>query len=285
MSSAVDYYAYVDASGCDGFNFKENGQGSTRCFVATVLFVKAEDEKYNQGLLLDIKKLVGSKPWQEVKSTTVRRHKKRDEIFEILSRVKGSLISYVAFKTRISDPVLKDTSTKFLSLALHGFPIESATKVIQATGIKNKIQIYIDRSKRTEETVIKDYLAHYEVAATKEVDFSNHQVNATFRDSKEIKLIQLADIFAGILREFFEAYEKRKTLLPCAFCKFPKVLCKSIIRKESLAFSKGLKAAITITYKESTKNSVIFGGITPFPPEIWSSLTFLDCLVLRNRCY
>ena len=97
MSSAVDYYAYVDASGCDGFNFKENGQGSTRCFVATVLFVKAEDEKYNQGLLLDIKKLVGSKPWQEVKSTTVRRHKKRDEIFEILSRVKGSLISYVAF--------------------------------------------------------------------------------------------------------------------------------------------------------------------------------------------
>lgn len=70
-----NYIMFVDASGDDGFNFKEKScDGSSFTFVSSCFVVKPEDIAHNEAVLNEMKAALNLPVEKELKSTTLKRH-------------------------------------------------------------------------------------------------------------------------------------------------------------------------------------------------------------------
>lgn len=268
------YNAYVDASGDNGFKFNKD---SSICYSVAVFICKESDEPWNKDVLYNIKKLLGVKPTDEIKYSRVRRHKYSSESHKLISEVRGTLISWISFKRKL-DP------SKFFTSVIHTFPIE---KVPQVVGTNHVGTIYIDRMKMPEEMGVH-YLTELETATTIETDNGTVRIGqkVKFEDSKKIKLIQLADFYAGAIRYFFEEYDKRTIKLPCNNCISLRIksknkklnLCKHLIKKRPLSGIELIKPFAKSFYSEKDRG-ILLRGIYPDPPEYYRQLWFIDCFL------
>lgn len=286
-----DYFAFVDASGDDGFKFLGNGQGSSRCYSVAMFVVKKDDIQYNLDKLNEIKRLVGCKPEHEVKYATLRRHKNSDQVHKIVSELKGTLVSWIAFKGKITDPFFLDIKNKALTQFCHVFPIKAVNEILKyETGVN--IFIAVDVMKKIEMDGVKELIK--DVFISKNNDLNNQIINnytLKFKDSKDkdFQLIQIADILAGIIRNSFENWSfDHKIWQCCQLCdsliniKKIKALCKYKNKGKYLEGSNNLFKIMPLFLKDENHGRTILTGITPFPLELSRKMTFVDCLLNKE---
>jgi len=266
-----DYVAYVDASGDDGIKFNK---GSSSCYAVATFIVKKEDIQHNEDLLLEIKRKVGLKPTDELKYTTLRKKRNFPEVLKLLKTAKGQLITWIAFKEAIDDPDIIEPQKKMLSSMCHYFPI----KGIEQLGINN-ILIAVDVMKKVEMDTLSALIENDLI--TPEFG-SNITYTLKFYDSKnkDFSLIQLADIFSGIIRTTAEELYKRKAYMAtCNNCFRMQVLK---VKKTKCPIKKALFPVTQTIYSIKPlfvkgDNGYLFTSITCFPFSYIRGMRFLDC--------
>lgn len=197
---------FVDASGDDGYTFRESSNtGSSYSFVVSCFTTTLDDFEHNKSVLLAMKKAMLVKPEQEIKSTALRRNRNANRVYSEFQNLKGTCFSLVADKRLIQEcRPLSDSDfshlTKIayedLSGITHVFPFIS----LNNSGLLSegdKVLIVIDNMKKREMDSIRDIL---------EAEYSAEKYDLIFRDSKDknFPLIQIADIIAGTIRNYYE---------------------------------------------------------------------------------
>lgn len=204
--SQYKYIMFVDASGDDGYVFKQtSSEGSSFSFVVSCFMTTPEDYEFNKSVLLDMKHAMLVKPEQEIKSTALRRNRNSEKVYNELKRLKGIAFSMIADKRLIQEcrPIpdkdfyrLTQIAHDDLSGITHAFPYISLN-VSGMISNYDKVLIVIDNMKKREMDSIKNIL---------QSEFSTDNYDLIFRDSKDknFPLIQIADIMAGTIRNYYE---------------------------------------------------------------------------------
>jgi hypothetical protein len=221
---------YVDASGDDGIKFEKD---SSLMYVVSCILMEREDVPHNMSILSQIKRLMGAKEKDEVKYSKVHRHPKRDVIHDLLKETQGYLFSMVVFKKEILDK----TYLENLGGLSHAISIRFISDMSKEIG-DSLVSIIVDRMKQTEMSSVRMLLKHLNAK-----DSESHPLpKVEFKDSKAVgfELIQLADIFAGLTRRYFENTLNDPDIQTmnrlCPLCSSKKVLCRNrkITRQKAL---------------------------------------------------
>ncbi len=207
-----DYFLFVDESGDAGVKF---GNGSSQTFVVACFLVAKEDIKYNEELLIEIKRIIGAASDHEIKAPKLLKHKNRKQALTLYSQAKGRLYSVLAIKEKMyEEGMLDGDGIEFLSGLCHSYPLDILLNLSRNT------LVVMDHMKRNDEAYFE---AGRNALAPNKYDFC-------FSDSKSERfpLLQMVDHYAGILREFFEAYiDECFVANRCIVCdKRPNKLCK-----------------------------------------------------------
>lgn len=279
----IKYIMYVDASGDDGFDFREmRGDGSSPCYTVAAFATAIEDIPHNIEVLNNAKKLLGHQDNKsELKYTKVRRHRKSEEIHnEILDNLKGTLFIFNAFKKRDLDM----SDKPFLSSLCHYLPIKVLSDSYHDEA--ENFCIVVDHMKTFEEKGVSFMLES-------DTDGYNLEKQICYMDSKDAdaRLIQIADFFSGLYRNFFESIynnpdEFRKCLYSCPPCidrfnrnrgsKYKCLFSKSGIHltpQISIYISKSLR----IVLKDSKYSFAVSCGIGAYPIRLGKAIEFIDC--------
>ena len=263
-----NYLMYIDASGDDGYKF---GEGSSDCYVASAFLMLESDKDHNLGILASIKKLMGAKNTDEVKYSKLRRHPRRDEIHNLLRDTKGWLYSQVIFK--------KNYPMSTMGAVSHTLAILSIREHFESFADVH-VDMVIDRMKKPEEDGVSYLLGNHELLN----DFPSHTL--LFRDSKakNFELIQLADVFSGLTRCYFEhveEYPSAKSLINlCHLC-----LDKKKIRPYTKARHKHMVYDVSGAYYMKTIHRLYLNAykvnkapsITYLPGELIMKYAFIFC--------
>jgi len=214
--SKYDYVIFVDASGDDGTQF-ENGSSlcfTTACFISEVKYI-ADNKK----VLDKIKHISGRLPDDELKHSTLRRHRMYLTALNELLNLKGCAAVHNSFKKDLlGDDLFINPSAKLLSSFTHYLPLYAISK--SKPLISGKILICIDRMKDIEMDTVK-YLIEGDM---KQYDLFPDDYEVIFTDSKAYgyELIQIADVMAGIWRIFFEESATKQEIIAflskCRYC-------------------------------------------------------------------
>lgn len=277
---AYDKIIFVDASGDDGLVFKENScDGSSFCYVVSCLVINPSDFSYNQQILLNMKAALNLPATADLKSTTLRRHRFSDDAYAELKEIHGNVFSFVVFKKKMyendSEYANAICNTKHLSGFTHAFPLFAlrTTKVLES---EDKALIVIDHMKKAETEAVAD--------CYKMLQISNEKYdNIIYRDSKSEKfpLIQLADVIAGTIRNYFEGTLSEQALQKyCMACRRKKVMCtKGSAYKawKELSFRSKDKIVLSLHQNVNMNNLILPVAITTFPFSLFEKYEYINC--------
>lgn len=199
------YIMFVDASGDDGYKFKNtSSDGSSYSFVVSCFVTTPQDLEYNNHILLNMKHAIFVKPEQEIKSTVLKRHRNADYVYMEMKKLRGFAYSLIADK-RLLQTAPENYKNDFEEMSIiaknhlsgitHLFPY-IALRNSGNLSICDKVLIVIDNMKKREMDSIKNIIS----------EVPHEQYDLIFRDSKDkdFTLIQIADIFAGTVRNYYE---------------------------------------------------------------------------------
>lgn len=291
--NSYKYIVFVDASGDDGYKFGKNrNDGSSLSFVVSCFVTDPKDLEYNKSILLEMKHTLFIKPEQEIKSTALKRHRNAEAAYEILSRLRGFAYSLIADKRLIKDAQpdnnkefgeLTIIAQHFLSGITHLFPLYNLSEIVQN---QERILIVIDNMKKREMDSIRAFLYL-------EPPFL---YDLSFRDSKDkdFSLIQIADIMAGTIRNYYEnclpvsahnrfcglcfmAAIKKKSNRIYAKCKDKKY------HKQYLPYLKDKYFETVINLHRTHDGSQMTGDhFIILPVEQMVMFTYIECLILKR---
>lgn len=268
-----DYHVYIDGSGDDGFKFEE---GSSSLFTAAAFWNKPQDEPYNLEIIQGIREVIRCQPTQELKYEWMRRRRRCNEGIRLLTTLKGQLSLWVAFKRQISDPMLINPKSKFLTSTLQAFPVALLGKFLEPG---SQAMVYIDKCKKIEQ----DRIPMTVQAFMGEECGDAARFPIQFKDWKEdnLPLLQLPDLFAGIVREFFECYEKRSSWLPCHLCRPNNRLCSYYRTHKQLEDSIRMRQILRLVPLNPSGSRQMGIWYFPMEPIFYRRLAFVDCLLRR----
>lgn len=284
----IRYIIYIDASGDDGFDFRESrGDGSSPCYTVAAFLTAVEDIPHNIQVLNNAKRLFGhTDNKSELKYTKVRRHFNACKIHdELLDNLKGTLLIENAFKQY--DIPASDKA--ILSSLCHSFPISLLSSYFLDDW--KHFCIVIDHMKAVEENLVTGLLKMQDSRKTIES-------HICYMDSKDknAPLIQVADFFAGMYRNFFEElYTDRevfnKIMYSCYPCRQCALMLKHRYKRKCLFTKSKIKIPYTSYIKKSTrllKKDAQYGftisvGILSLPVHLCQSFSFIDCK-LNDYC-
>lgn len=280
MSGSVPFThkIFVDFSGDDGDPSKPNSSKVTS--MAWVLS-SVQDIWHNEGIVLQMKKLIGCKPKDEIKYRSIRRHPKKMELLTTLTRAKVRLLILLVLKESVKDESFRDPKTKRLVDYIHYFPIsrfittgtlppypESWFQLIFDevgwAGCEDEIR----RFYKNDENIIWD--------ADEDPD------SILFGKSGAILMLQLADIFAGMMREYIENLNERE-VPPCHICAIKGIRDCSHKRKHLTVGRAELMKIIYPFLIERSKRTKIDVGLMIRPPEVQRRYLFIDCLFAKRK--
>jgi len=274
-----NYVIFVDASGDDGIKFDKC---SSLCFTTACFTSSVQDIEHNLRVLGSIKEITGRKKEDELKHSRMRRHRAYKTAIKELESLKGIVSIHNSFKqeiyTKLSPVTEAMLDKKALTAFTHTFPIETILKIKELR--ENKILVCIDRMKQTEMNTIEQILN-----ASKS---HNAIIDITFKDSKDagFELIQIADVFAGIFRCFFEESitnpDDITFFRTCAICRDSyktSKLKRSCNVPKVFAARKKLFSGVQTVYPLllSVDKKVLLHGISMFPSEMVKRYNFIDC--------
>ena len=283
-SGNIKHLVYVDGSGDDGFSFSdEKGKGSSNCFTVAMFVTKVEDVDHNIQVLNECKVLAGHQDMNnELKYTRVRRHRNAPKIMDVMSsRIKGEVVVFNAFKRRDMDSSQKD----YLTTVCHSFPIEKLPEFYQDT--IDSFCVVIDRMKKVEQEGLSLALDRVNSPVSKEISIC-------YMDSKDSNtpLLQVADYFAGMMREAFEAvYDDIvvfDSLRCCEMCFRSRLLSRAarepsrcLYKKRKLKLPRvainNFSAVKRVLYHNKVNGYTIVNGITCIPVNYSLRFLFVDC--------
>lgn len=287
--SKYDYIMFVDASGDDGFKFDK---GSSTCYTVASILINSSDLQHNLSILDGIKSIIGAKPEHELKYTKLRRSRRFNDIANLLTNIKGTIYTHTCLKEDlVNDQTFSDTESKALAQFTHTFPIERAIehfKNINLFPLKPKVLIVVDVMKKVEMDGVSNLVS---------AEIDGVVPDLIFRDSKDknFLLIQLADIIAGMTRNFIEGMLKEKnTLQLCKVCSKTRLRVSHRISKNKCIGKKKFNLlnnkSNTFIEKQhfikilplfgvsETDNRLMLHGLAFFPVESIHYFFWIDCL-------
>lgn len=306
MSSSINlddykYIMFVDASGDDGYKFKEtSGDGSSFSFVVSCFVTTPNELEHNKFVLQNMKKAMFVKPEHEIKSTALKRHKRAAYVYSELSNLHGFAYSVIVDKKLIKDPEytlapneiyreLLLLTQQDISGITHTFPY-IALMSSNLLSDKDKTLIVIDNMKKREMESIR-----YILSGT-----SPENYDLIFRDSKDknFPLIQIADIFAGTIRAYYEnciplsTHNKMCHLCVSFIAKGKKFVRSSpMVKRCTIKNNKRLftpyitnEAFNSVLYFHQTENTEAISGehFIIFPLKQLFYFWYIDCLIMKK---
>ena len=245
-----EYICYVDGSGNDGNKFDNPNGGSSDCFSVAYFLMKPIDSAHNAGIIEQCKRLMNVNKNSELKYKTIRRHKNKDAIIRLLRDLRGAAGSMTFFKRLlVNDPIINNLKAKSLTIATHAIIIHRM--FAERPGIR--ILAVVDRMKSVEMKGVES--------------LNMFQNQLIFRDSNDtaFPFLQIADIMAGITREFFEgsqtSVDHKFYSGRCNVCGKKKNLCRHE-RTHKLQITAWPLFRIRALFRDKYKQ--------PHPPEIWT---------------
>lgn len=287
---------FVDASGDDGYKFKESSSsGSSYSFVVSCFVTIPQELEYNKQILLNMKRKIFIKPEQEIKSTMLKRHRNASLVYDEMTHLHGFAYSLIADKRLLqtSPDYSKNRFEKLsfiakndLSGITHTFPYISLRNSNRLSD-EDKVLIVIDNMKKREMDSIKDILK----------DAPKGQYDLIFRDSKDkdFSLIQIADIFAGTVRTYYESCLplkihnrycnscftltlKKKTGVFLGKCRDKKA------KKLYLPYVSDSNFNIVMSFHNDTNSKTALGEhFFILPTNQMSYFAYIDCIIF-NKC-
>lgn len=187
---------YIDESGNHGFDFSK--QGNTKYFILTAIVINIEDKECIENDLDLLSKRLNH--GAEFKSKKIKNHKVYTEIYKTMEKYEYKIFSYIVDKRSIwTDSALyqhkksffKYISSSFYSILNIHFPnIFINYDMIGRTDFQQSFTDYIDNKFGKQ-----NKLFHME---------GEKAFKFIFKDSKESRLIQLADLVCGRLKQKLE---------------------------------------------------------------------------------
>lgn len=281
-----DYVIFVDASGDDGFQFgSTKGEGSSYTYVASCYVVKPEDIPHNIEVLQNMKSVLNLSKMAELKSTTLKRHRFANQAYALMDGLTGQCFSMVAFKKELLGvpqyEELCDVKTKQLSGLAQAFPYFAINKLGMFSET-DRILIVMDFMKKSEMDVVEKNLHEYGIRT----DISDNY-DLIFRDSKADRyaLIQIADIMAGLVRQYFEENLERTALQrTCRICANNKGCSSPRARKLLRAQSIAPKYIVPFLMHKATRvNKIMLVGISTIPLGTFEFYKYIDCKLSNKK--
>jgi len=270
-----NYIIYADASGDDGLvnpSIKTPGCSSLTQVVA-YFTTKVLDDDYNMQVLNKLKTSLGISTDKEIKHRHILKAHDKNKAFSIIQELKGTLYAVVCFKKDYLKKDNKEYAKDTLSALLHLAPSISAKEEGQ------KLLVF-DHMKAKDETIIPNV----KLEGIDEI---------IFKDSKDPKfaLIQIADIFSGIIRDFVENFEDKDVNRPLCYktkkyCN-PKLkdLCKFKNKKATIPFATNLCKILPFLYhdlKHEDHCAVIPIRLTSIPLSSYKRYIFINCIFINK---
>ena len=213
---AFTHRVYVDFSG-DMTDPRTEGATKTVC-IAWVLTAE-EDRWHNEGMVGEMKQVIGCKQEDELKYRSLRRHPRRHEALACLKQARVGVVVVPVLKERVREEELRDPSTRKLALLLHHFPLEVIFQHLRETVAQDEwpgllLQLVFDQvtwadfRQQVVRRLEEEHGIVWRIPPEQSVRFDN---------SKKSLMLQLADIVAGLAREYVESLESVR-LPPCHIC-------------------------------------------------------------------
>lgn len=279
-----DHIAFVDSSGDDGFSFREkSSDGSSFTFVSSCFVTKPRDIPFNERILSRMKEALHIDTKKELKSTTLKRHRFASDAYTLLDDLVGQCFSMVAFKKDLIKyedyAEFCNTRSKKLSGLTQAFPYYAIHRT-EYFKTSDKILIVMDNMKKTEMSIIEELLKEYQIDLN-----VSYTCDLIFRDSQHFRypLIQIADIIAGTLRDYFESHMQRTELQRlCRICETRP--CRSPRGKRLLNSEMiGPRYATPLSmHRSPIFGDIMLAGIATLPLEHFRFYRYIDCK-LRNK--
>lgn len=262
---------YVDFSGDDG---DPRTPGASRC-VCIAWVASAESNLYhNKGVVLQIKKVIGCRATDNLRYKSLRRHRLKKEALNLLTQLKVSAVVVPVLKERITDEELRNPRTKKLVDLIHYFPLSSLLNHITETYPDIYFQLIFDQVgwRGCEEDIQNSF------KQDTELDWKRARPDwLRFTKSGSNLMLQLADIIAGLGREYVEDLQTRK-LPPCLVCWLKGTYDCSYKRNRKKV---GKTSLLRILYPLLIRNEsgkVWERGFVVRPPGVHRDYLFVDCL-------
>jgi hypothetical protein len=263
---------YMDFSGDDG---DPGTPGSSKTICGAWILSSEEDIRHNEGVVLKIKKTIGCNKVDELKYRSIRRHPKKQEALDLLSELRVKVILSLVIKSQIHESDIKSPNTKRLLHLIHSFPLVTFRDYCSNNKINIYFQLVIDEMGWSG---IYEGIREEIKKSIDGLDWDNARPDwLYFGKSEKSLMLQLADIFAGIGREYIEELDGTK-FPPCRLCQNAGWnTCRLRRSKQGLGHNKAIKQIMPFWVRR--RNGSYFGyGLTVRPPEIEKDYLFIECL-------
>lgn len=248
--------------------------------IAWVLTAE-EDQWHNEGMVLEMKRLIGCKQEDELKYRSLRRHPRKYEALTCLEQAKVGVVIVPVLKERVREAELRDPTTKELAILLHYFPLEIVFNHLGETSSEDEIprllmQLVFDQvswSGFREEIVRRLQQEGYIMRVPPEEC-------VRFHNSKKSLMLQLADIIAGPARDYMESLEGVQ-LPPCQLCWLKgKPIQPRGCHKKPVGNATLMKVLRPLLLE---KNGAVWErGFVVRPPALRYYYWFIDCIPWRK---
>jgi hypothetical protein len=133
----ITHFVFTDYSGDDGRKFD---RGSSATLTLAIAISHRDDYAFNEDLVFQVKRLLGIKASDELKFTTLKRHKKRSKALRILEQAKIQLcIIHVLKKLEPDDDPMS-------IIVANTFPMTAVASEILRQDENSKIQVVFDQT-------------------------------------------------------------------------------------------------------------------------------------------
>jgi len=215
-TEAFTHRIYVDFSGDMGDPRKE---GASKVVCIAWVLTAEQDRWHNEGMVLEMKRAIGCRPEDELKYRSLRRHPRKHEALACLEAAKAGVVVVPVLKQRVREEELRDPTTKKLAVLLHHFPLATMFEHLVETVPQEHqpglvVQLVFDQvgwggfRDQIVQRLEEEHHIVWRVPSEQSVRFEN---------SRRSLMLQLADVVAGLAREYVEGLEGIR-LPPCQVC-------------------------------------------------------------------
>ena len=236
--------------------------------VYSWVIVERDQYRIVESLVFQAKRLISMKASEEIKYRTVRRHRNRDKVLDLL----------VGAPVRISIVyVLKVGEEGVLPVEVgNAFPIKSMLGWIGAVNPRSptKVQIVIDQTKwQHTDTLTRGILTG---------DGAVDDEDLVFGQSGSLEILQYADIVAGYFREFLEGLTA-SGVPPCRMCQIKHTPQNCRLHRKGFNHPgmKRFRQWFQLLRDDVNGRRFIEGYLT-VPAERAKDYRFLDCIINRK---
>lgn len=262
---------HVDFSGDDG---DPRTAGASRCLLIAWVLSAESDLSHNQSVVLQIKKVIGCRPNAELKYRALRRHRRKNDALELLSHIKASVVLVAVLKERITEEELRSPKTKKLVNLIHYFPLSRFLDYFKKEYPDVYFQLVFDEVgwAGCESEITKSF------KEDRDLDWGKARPDwLEFKKSGGNLMLQLADVVAGLGREYIEGVQILKRP-PCIVCWLKGIRDCSYKRNKKPVGKAGLMRVIYPLLLKDNRSLAWERGLLVRPPGVEKDYLFVDCL-------